>query len=88
MNGFISGGHVADVVLMVLLLEAIVLRTRRWRMADIATMLLPAAFMLVALRAALTGANWPWIALPLAASFPVHLADLRRRARMNASAKS
>jgi hypothetical protein len=35
--------------------------------------------MLLALRAALTGLAWPWIALALAASFPAHLADLARR---------
>ena len=35
--------------------------------------------MLLALRSALTGASWPWIAAPLAASFPFHIADLLRR---------
>jgi hypothetical protein len=35
--------------------------------------------MMLGLRAALVGASWPWIALPLAASFPVHLVDLLRR---------
>jgi uncharacterized membrane protein YeaQ/YmgE (transglycosylase-associated protein family) len=37
------------------------------------------ALILLAARAAITGADWPMIALPLALSFPVHLADLRRR---------
>ena len=41
--------------------------------------LLPGVFMLLALRAALTGAAWPWIAGALAASFPFHLADMARR---------
>ena len=35
--------------------------------------------MMLALRAALTGAAWQWIALPLVLSFPLHLADLVRR---------
>jgi hypothetical protein len=34
---------------------------------------------LLALRAALTGANWMMIALWLALSLPAHLADLWRR---------
>jgi hypothetical protein len=40
---------------------------------------LPGAFLVLALRAALTGAAWPWIALPLALAFPAHLADLAGR---------
>ena len=50
-----------------------------WTIRDAACRLVPGALMMVALRGALTGAAWPWIALPLAASFPFHLADLRRR---------
>jgi len=49
------------------------------RLEDVVLLLLPAALMMLGLRAALVGASWPWIALPLAASFPVHLADLLRR---------
>ncbi|WP_174377472.1 hypothetical protein [Sphingomonas jaspsi] len=86
MSGFFSSGHAVDVVLLVLLVEAIVLAARGWRVVDVATMLLPAALMLIALRGALTGASWPAMAIPLAASFPIHLADLRRRARGCASA--
>ncbi len=50
-----------------------------WGVADAAFRLLPGALMLLATRGALTGAAWPWVALPLLASFPVHLLDLRRR---------
>lgn len=38
--------------------------------------LVPGALMIVALRGAMTGAGWQWIALPLLLSFPAHLADL------------
>lgn len=63
-------------------LESVVLtRGRGWRGGDAALRLLPGALMLLALRAALTGAGWPWIALALAASFPAHLADIARRPR-------
>jgi len=54
-------------------------RARGWPVPDAAFRLAPGALMIVALRLALTGAAWPWIALALAASFPAHLADLNRR---------
>lgn len=54
-------------------------RWRGWPVAAAVLRLLPGALMLLALRAALTGAGWPWIAAALAASFPVHLADIARR---------
>ena len=73
-------GHAVDLILAVLLLEWTVL-TRRfgWTEWDATLRLLPGALMLLALRAALAGLAWPWIALALAASFPPHLADLARR---------
>ncbi len=50
-------------------------------MATAALRLAPGMLMLVALRAALTGLDWRWIAVPLIMSLPVHLADLARTAR-------
>jgi len=35
--------------------------------------------MMLGLRAALTGAEWYWIALPVALAFPLHVMDLRNR---------
>lgn len=61
----------------------------RWHPLLALVRLLPGALMIVALRGAMTGAYWPWIALPLALSFPAHLADLalarpqRNRCRRN-----
>ncbi len=78
---FFASGRAADVVLTVLLIEALVLLRMGRAPGDVALLLLPAALMMAGLRAALVGAPWPWIALPLAAAFPVHLADLRRRSR-------
>ncbi len=54
-------------------------RPRGSRAIDAAFALLPGAAMIVAVRAALTGQAWWWVALPLALSLPLHLADLRRR---------
>jgi len=78
MNWLFASGHAADLVLAVLAAEALWL-TRRMRPLDAAAALLPAAMMMVALRGALTGAGWLWIALPLVAAFPLHLVDLARR---------
>ena len=78
---FFASGHAADFVLAVLGIEALILWRAGRAIREVALLLLPAMLMMLGLRAALVGASWPWIALPLAASFPVHLADLRRRAR-------
>lgn len=75
-----ASGHAADIVLVVLLIEGAWLRLARgWGWAMIAGLLGPAALIVLGLRAALTGADWWWIALPLAASLPLHLIDLRAR---------
>jgi hypothetical protein len=80
MEWLIRSGHAVDLILIVMLAEAAWLRIgRRVGLVDIALALLPGALILLAARAAITGADWPMIALPLALSFPVHLADLRRR---------
>jgi hypothetical protein len=75
-----SSGHAADIVLLVIAAEFVwLVRARRWTVADAALRLLPGVLMMVAVRLALVDAPWPLIALTLAASFPIHLADLRRR---------
>ena len=84
MDQFFASGRAVDVVLLVLLVEAIWLKARGQRWADIIPALLPAVLMMLALRAALTGMAWPYVSLPLALAFPVHLHDLRRRGMVNA----
>ena len=75
-----ASGHAVDIVLAVIGVELVwLVGTRRWRFTDAILRLAPGALMLLALRAALTGLEWRWIALPLLLSFPVHLADLARR---------
>jgi hypothetical protein len=77
---FFASGHAADLILAVLLGEAVWLRAgRRWGWGAILGLLGPAALIVLGLKAALTGADWWWIALPLAASLPLHIIDLRTR---------
>ena len=79
MEEFFASGRAVDVVLVVLAVEAIWLKFRGNVWADIVPGLLPAVLMMISLRAALTGMAWPFISVPLALAFPVHLYDLRRR---------
>ena len=79
MEEFFASGRAVDVVLLVLLGEAIWLKFRGNIWVDIFPALLPAVLMMIALRAALTGMTWPFVSIPLALAFPVHLYDLHRR---------
>lgn len=80
MNWLFASGHAVDVVLVVIALElGWLIGAARWRPTQAMLRLAPGALILIALRGALTGADWRWIALPLLASFPVHVADLMRR---------
>lgn len=82
-----ASGHAVDIVLAFILLEAVFLKLRGWNLRDLALMLLPAVLILLGLRAALTGAAWWWIALPLILSLPVHLTDMLRRDRTQRKAR-
>ena len=79
MTEFFASGHAVDVVLAVLFAEALLLKFRGTSWPEIAGVLLPAVLMMIALRAAVTGAAWPLIAIPLTLAFPVHIYDLHRR---------
>ena len=77
---FFSSGHAVDAALAVLLVEALALIFwRRRPLASVMTTVFPGACLLMALRAALTGAGVTWVALWLALSLPAHLADLWKR---------
>jgi len=78
--GLFESGHAVDIVLAVMLAEGVWLTARRRRSTlDVALALVPGALLLLALRAAVTQIGWEWVASFVALSFPVHLADLRRR---------
>jgi hypothetical protein len=84
MQDFVLSGRAVDVVLLVIVIEFVVLVSlrvgqRRRAAVDLFFALMPGAILLLAIRAALVGAEWPWVALLIAASFPFHLIDLTRR---------
>lgn len=78
MAALFASGHAVDIVLAVIAAEFVLLVTRfGWPPGRAMLRLLPGALMLLGLRAALVGAPWVWIALPVTASLPIHLLDLR-----------
>ncbi len=78
MSWLFASGHAVDIVLAVIAVELVWLIVSGKAGADVLVRLGPGVLMLVALRAALVGLDWRWVALPLLLSFPVHLADLAR----------
>ncbi len=79
MSALFSSGAVVPLLIAVLAAEAAWLAARGRPAGAVLLALLPAACLVMALGAALTRQPWPWVALPLALSLPLHLLDLRRR---------
>jgi hypothetical protein len=80
MSDFFASGRAVDVVLAVLAIEMLLVALLGGRKRQTLLLaLLPGLFLLLALRAAITDAPWPFIALFLALSLPAHLLDMRRR---------
>jgi hypothetical protein len=80
LNIFFTSGHAVDLVLAVMAVEALILIfVKKRRPLTVVLTILPGAAMMLALRAALTGAGWQMIAIWLTVSLPLHLADLRHR---------
>lgn len=87
LGGIFESGRVVDLILGLMVLEGAVLALHRRRtgrgvpIGGLIAFLLAGACLLLALRGALVGAWWGWIALPLAGALVAHLADLRLRWR-------
>jgi hypothetical protein len=82
MAAYFASGRAADVIVAILLIEALwLIGSRRMRPVEVLGLAGPGLLIVLALRGALTGAPWPAVALPLAAAFPLHLLDLVRRMR-------
>lgn len=79
---FFASGHVANLILAVMAIECLALtilakKTKRGMKTSRIVMSLSAgAALVLALRTALTGAGWQWMAAALTAAFVVHLVDL------------
>ena len=85
MAEFFANGHAIDLVMAFVLLEAVLLYVIHRRTGRGVTpgallrLLVPGACLLLAVRAALTGASWMLVALWLILSLIAHLADLKQR---------
>lgn len=79
MKALFESGHAVDIVLVFMALEAVLLIARGKPPRTAILTILPGAAMMLALRSAMTGASWQWIAFWLTVSLPLHLADLRHR---------
>ncbi len=82
MNDLFAGGHVAELLLVVLAVEGLALLWL-WRRrgqgvppGPLLAFLGSGAFLALALRAALLGQAWWWVALWLSLALPAHLAWL------------
>ncbi len=82
-----ASGRIVDLILGFMVLEGLALAVY-WRSTGrgispgaLFGILLPGALLLLALRAALSGEPWPWIAIWLGTALLAHLHDLRRRWR-------
>jgi hypothetical protein len=84
MEAYFSSGRAIDVILMLLVAEAVAVAwwlRGRGRYAGYVLALLPGLCLFLALRAALTGAGWIWVALWITLSLPAHVIDLAARVR-------
>ncbi len=84
---FFASGQVADLMVAVLLVEALALLGFWWLTGrglaprSVFALVLPGVFFARALRAALTGAWWGFVSLAMTAAFFAHAWDLWRRWR-------
>ncbi len=85
MDALFASGRVIDAILVLMLVEGVLLyaiyrRTGRGLAPlTIVTTLAAGACLLLALRAALTGAEWYWISAWLLGGLIAHMADIARR---------
>ena len=87
MAALVGSGRIVDLILLLVLVEAACLIGWRCRSgrgprpAMVIANLAAGGSLLLALRAALAGASWPWIACALGVALAAHIADLGLRWR-------
>ena len=80
MEAFFTSGHAIDAVLAIMVIEILYLiRRKRTDPLSVILAVLPGMLILLAMRLAITGAPWPAVAALLLTSWPVHIADIKRR---------
>ena len=85
MNHLFTSGHIVDLILGLMALETLTLvayRSVLGRGIDTAPLLVNMAAggcLLLAVRAALTGAGWVFVASALVAALAMHMLDIRSR---------
>ena len=85
MTDLFATGRIVDLILGLMVLEGLGLVLYRHKTGSgiaakaLAANLLAGGCLLLAVRLALAGAQWPWVSLWLAAALLAHLADLRSR---------
>ena len=85
MGDLVGSGHLVEAILVLTVVEGVALGAyhratgRGVAAADVASFLLSGIFLLLALREALVGAWWGWIAAALLGALAAHLVDLGRR---------
>ncbi len=85
MQALFASGHIVDLILVLVAVEAALLgvwhrRTGRGvALGAMAATLCSGAALMLAVRAALVGAWWGWVAAALLAGLVAHLVDLRGR---------
>jgi len=84
---FVATGRVVDLIVAVMVLEALILAMYRRKsghgiaVGALLASLVPGLLLVLALRGALVGAGSSWILVCLAAAFAAHLFDLSQRWR-------
>jgi len=82
LQALITGGGIADLLIGLIVLEALALVWRRpARLRQAWPSLAAGSGLALALRCALTGAPWHWLALCLAGAGAAHTVDVWRRWR-------
>lgn len=87
MEALFTSGHIADLVIAFMIVEAIALLWIRKPLGlsinaqDVVWLILPGLFLVLALRGALVAASWKLIAAALLGALASHIVDLRRRSR-------
>ena len=86
MEALFASGRIIDLILLLVVVEAAVLaawpRLRgSMTMVDVAALLAPGVMLMLAVRAALSGAPYTITAAVLAAAFAFHILDVTRRRR-------